>query len=321
MSGNDLGRSGVARDCPHLRVHHQHGTRGAYVFDRCGCAACTAANTAAQRRRSTAIAYGTWAGLVDAAPARAHVQALRQQGLSVPQIARLSGVGQGTIHALVYGDPSRGRPPNSKVRTDTHRRLLAVRFQASAIPAGRRVDATGSKRRLQALATLGWPVTSLAARSGLAPRTLRRALTTTTVTAHTARTITELYNQLLARSSARRSPGEQAAAARTRTRARRAGWRGPLSWDDIDNDPDEPAAFHDPTGRTASAASAAGGIDVVAVERAMRGEPLPLTLAERRAVVARLTGRGLSARGIAELLHTTVRTVTRLRRSTRDAAA
>ncbi len=53
----------------------------------------------------------------------------------------------------------------------------------------------------------------------------------------------------------------------------------------------------------------------------MRGERLPLTAAERRDAVTRLTNRGLSARCIAELLHTTARTVTRLRGSARDAAA
>lgn len=312
--GDEAGRGGVVRDCLHVRVRHEHGTRGAYVLDRCGCALCTAANTEAERRRSTAIAYGTWSGLVGAAAARTHVHSLREQGLSLKRIAQLAGVGQGTLNALVYGEPSRGRPPLSRVRPDTERRLLAVRFQASAVAPGRHVDATGTRRRLQALATLGWSVTSLTTRSDLPLRTLRRGLTTTTVTAETARTIGRLYDQLRAHPAAHRTPREQAAAARTKARAQRAGWRGPLAWDDIDNDPDEPAPLEQPS-------SVAARVDVVAVERAMRGERLPLTAAERRDAVARLTTRGLSARCIAELLHTTVRTVTRLRTSARDAAA
>ncbi len=304
----------MVRNCLHVRVRHEHGTRGAYVQDRCGCAPCTAANTEAQRRRSTAIAYGTWSGLVDAGAARGHVHSLREQGLSLKRIAQLSGVGQGTLNALVYGEPSRGRPPLSQLRPDTERRLLAVHFQACDVPAGRRVDATGTRRRLQVLATLGWSVTSLATRSDLALRTLRRSLTETTVTAETARSIARLYDELRAEPVVQRTPREQAAAARTKARAHRVGWRGPLAWDDIDNDPDEPAALEQP-------GSPAARVDVVAVERAMRGERLPLTPLERRDAVSRLTDRGLSARCIAELLHTTVRTVTRLRASARDAAA
>ena len=320
MAGGDgPGRGGVVRECLHVRVRHQHGTRAAYVQDRCGCGPCTAANTEAERRRAKAIAYGTWRGLVDAAAASAHVQSLREQGLSLSlkRIAQLSGIGQGTLSALVYGEPSRGRPPLTQVRTDTHRRLLAVRFQPDAVAPGRRLDATGTRRRLQALATLEWSVTSLAARSELAVRTLRRALTSTTVTAETARAVGRLYDQLQTAPAAHRTPGERAAVARTKAAAQRAGWRGSLAWEDIDGDPDdgdEPAALQTPGGLAAR-------VDVVAVERAMRGERLPLTALERRDAVTRLTSRGLSARCIAELLHTTVRTVTRLRSSARDAAA
>ena len=314
MADDEAGRGGVVRDCLHVRVRHEHGTRAAYVQDRCGCGPCTAANTEAERRRSTAIAYGTWSGLVDAAAARGHVQSLRGQGLSLKRIAQLSGVGQGTLNALVYGEPARGRRPLSQVRPDTERRLLAVRFQVSAVPPGHRVDATGTRRRLQALATLGWSVTSLAARSDLALRTLRRALTTTTVTANTARTVGRLYDQLRAEPAAQRDPRDQAAAARSKARAQHAGWRGPLAWDDIDIDPeDDPTALELPSSPTV-------WVDVVAVERAMRGERLQLTAPERRDAVSRLTSRGLSARCIAELLHTTVRTVTRLRGIARDAA-
>jgi len=317
--GGGPDRGGVVRDCLHVRVRHQHGTRAAYVQDRCGCGPCTAANTEAERRRAKAIAYGTWRGLVDAAAVRAHVQSLRAQGLSLKRIAQLSGVGQGTLSALVYGEPSRGRPPLTQVRTDTQRRLLAVCFQPAAVAPGRRLDATGTRRRLQALATLGWSVTSLAARSELAVRTLRRALTSTTVTAQTARAVGRFYDQLRAAPAAHRMPGEQAAGARTKAAAQRAGWRGPLAWDDVDGDPDpddgdELTALEQPGGLAAR-------VDVVAVERAMRGERLPLTALERRDAVSRLTSRGLSARCIAELLHTTVRTVTRLRSSARDAAA
>ena len=103
------------RCCLHVQVQHEHGTRAAYVLDRCRCTPCTAANTAQARRRSTAIAYGTWPGLVDAERARTHLRALRAAGLSLQRIAELSGIGQGTVNALVYGAPSRQAKPRSTV--------------------------------------------------------------------------------------------------------------------------------------------------------------------------------------------------------------
>ena len=319
------------RCCLHVQVQHEHGTRAAYVLDRCRCAPCTAANTVQARRRSTAIAYGTWPGLVDADLVRAHVRAFRADGLSVQRIAELSGVGQGTLSALVYraraGQP---RPP-ARVRADTQRRLLAVRFDPASVAAGRRIDATGARRRLQALTALGWSAACLALRTDRTVRTLRRILMADEVTADTARCVAALYEQLRTARPPRRTGPERAAADRAAGRAWAAGWRPPLGWDDIDTDQDETTqasvrgtglgigkAGGDPTNVIRSDivlddSRCSQLLDEVAVQRAMTGERLPLTKTERREAVARLTRQGLSARRIAELLHTTGRTVTRLR--------
>lgn len=298
------------RDCQHTQVQHEHGTRAAYVLDRCGCSPCTQANTAGERRRTTGILYGAPGGLIDAEPARRHVKELREAGLSLVRIAALSGVGQGTVNALVYGVPVRQQPPPAHVRSDTARRLLAVQFDPNQVAAGRRIDATGTHRRLQALATLGWSIPALAVRAELTSRSLRRALTTTTVTADTARTIAALYDHLHATPAPRRTAHERAAAKKAAAHARTTGWAPPHAWDDIDNDP--PDNTDDPAADTI--------VDDVAVERAMNGQPVRLTPTERREAVARLTRRGLSARRIAELLHTTSRTIVRVRGANRAAA-
>ena len=39
----------LTRKCSHPQARHRHGTRTAYVKDRCRCTDCTAANTAASR--------------------------------------------------------------------------------------------------------------------------------------------------------------------------------------------------------------------------------------------------------------------------------
>lgn len=128
---DDVTAGDGARKCEHRRTQHKHDTRAAYVLDRCRCILCTAANTAAGRERAKAIAYGRWNPYVDAAPARAHVCALVAGGLTLRRIAVLSHVGYGALSKLLYGSPSRGRPPSQRIRPDTEQKLLAL-----AIPAG-----------------------------------------------------------------------------------------------------------------------------------------------------------------------------------------
>ncbi|MDQ3383539.1 MAG: zonular occludens toxin domain-containing protein [Actinomycetota bacterium] len=301
------------RDCQHVRARHEHGTRLAYVLDRCRCPQCSQANRIEAQRRSTAIAYGTWTGLVDAAPVRAHVQQLRAAGVSLQRLSVLSGVGYGALSALVYGDPSRGQPPSRQVRSDTRGRLLAVRADTPALPAGRRVPAVGTRRRLQALAAVGWSLPVLALRVGRTPRNLRRTLTSPTVTVGTARSITVLYDELRHLTPPRRTPQERAGAEQARTYARQHGWLPPRAWDDIDSDPDSDEQDLD-------IEEPADVLDEIAVERAMQGDRVRLTGAERDEAITRLTARGVSACRIAELLGTSSRAVTRRRAARRTAA-
>ena len=61
----------VTRECTHPQACHQHGTRAAYVRDRCRCTDCTAANTAASRTATRERIYGRQP-YVDAGPVREH---------------------------------------------------------------------------------------------------------------------------------------------------------------------------------------------------------------------------------------------------------
>ena len=305
-----------SRDCQHTRVRHEHGTRLAYVCDHCRCPACTDANRLEARRRRTAIAYGTWTGLVDASPSRTHIAELRVGGLSLQGIAALSGVGYGTLARIVYGDPSRDQSPTTQVRSATARRLLQIPTETVRVTDRSRVTSGASRRRLQALAALGWPFPALAVRLGRSPGNLRRTLTTRTVTVASARTIAELYEALRDTAPPTRTPAEITAAGNTRTQARLAGWLPPLAWDDIDVDPDprnddDVANMHDSD----------AWVDEIAVERAMDGDQVCLSRLERDEAIARLTRQGASARRIAELLATSSRNVVRRRRAQRAATS
>jgi hypothetical protein len=71
----------VTRECTHPQARHRHGTRAAYVKDRCRCPDCTAANTAASRSATREQTYGRWHPYVNAGPVREHITALRAAGI------------------------------------------------------------------------------------------------------------------------------------------------------------------------------------------------------------------------------------------------
>jgi len=342
MGQNEGQTDRPVRNCQHLTICHQHGTPDGYTQDGCRCAPCTQANTAAKRRRRTEIAYGTYSGLVDADPVREHLTRLRTAGHSLRRIAELSGVGLGTVNALVYGEPSRSLPPSEQVLADTAARLLAVDPCTAPLLGGLRIPATGTRRRLQALACTGWSTQALAGHSSLPRRTLSRLLVAppdANVTVQTARSVAAVYAHLRFLPPPQRAGQERATARQAAARAQADGWRAPHTWHDIDRDrpgscdtddkhdlQDEPDDPDDPSEGAQSAGSAgdpdaAVPLDEVAVELAMRGQKLPLTVHERSEAIARLTRHGVSAREIAERLHTSQRHVVRLRSALRDTHA
>jgi hypothetical protein len=60
-----------------------------------------------------------------------------------------------------------------------------------------RVDATGTRRRLQALMATGWAPELLAAELGRRPHSLHRSMTGRSVTARTAHEVASLYERLV----------------------------------------------------------------------------------------------------------------------------
>lgn len=99
----------------------------------------------------------------------------------------------------------------------------------------RRVDATGTRRRLQALACLGWSTNTLVPYLKLSNtriRYLQRTPPGTTIHTELAARVAKVYDQL-----AMRIPtGHPRSASQARDRALAAGWIPPLGWDDEDLD-------------------------------------------------------------------------------------
>jgi transposase-like protein len=124
--------SAPRRDCEHRGSPHQHGTRAAYVADRCRCTKCRRANTLAARRRTQAIAYERWHPYVSAEETVTHLRRLLSDGLSVAEIAQAADVSVATVRRLLVPgghsvDPLRLRPA-------TARKLLSVPGPAPSNP-------------------------------------------------------------------------------------------------------------------------------------------------------------------------------------------
>lgn len=202
-------------------------------------------------------------GYRDAAPARAHIARLRQLGWTYEAIARAAGLSIWVGHKLHSG---------------TSRRLLAesevaiLRVPLIPFESHRGVSAVGARRRVQALAYMGWPNHEIARRIGCSPRSLPTLLSRGRLSAKLSHRIAAVYDEL----SMRCGPSKLAA-----VRARGYGWAPPLAWDDdeIDNPAAEPQ--HNVTG---PAELAPCGTRAAHRRHIRRGEPIDQAcrLANRR---------------------------------------
>lgn len=172
--------------------------------------------------------------------------------------------------------------------------------------------AVGARRRLQALATIGYSATTLATSTGITASRLQNIRTDTKhprIRPETWVKVTEAYDSVWDK------PITTVAGRRCATWARRSGYVPPLAWDDDSIDDPSASPNVDAHASPGGATFARPVVDVVAVEEAMRGRAIPLTLAERREAVRQLTAAGRSASVIAERLSTYPRQVTRDRAS------
>lgn len=301
------------RDCEHPGHPHEHGIRAAYVRDECRCPECTEANTAEWRAATREQMYGAPAAYVDATAAREHIQELRRAGVGVDQIAKLVDTTSTHVREIEQtARRSHDRPPITQIRADLAERILAI-TEAARSPYSQ-IGATGTRRRLQALVAVGWPLPELAARLGRKTSRLLRLLTGATVKVHTAEQVSNLYDQLWDTAPTRDTEAQQRAFEQARVFAAEQGWLPPLAWDDIDTDPDPGHHDRQPD---------PDDLDEIAIERAVAGDRIrlaELTPAEQAEVVRRLTERGRSIRDIADQLATTKRTVSRRRESAASAA-
>lgn len=228
---------GPRRDCQHPGQPHRHGTRTAYVKDECRCRDCMDANTAASHTASREKTFGRWQPYIDAIPVREHIAVLRVSGVGLTQIAKLANTSLSHVRALVSTEPD-GQPTTVRVRPSTADRILAIEATTASSAPGARVDSTGTRRRLQALMAIGWPLPVIAAQLGRTGANLARSMDRASINADTARQIADLYECIWDKVPPQMAAAQRSATDETRSHARQQGWLPPLGWDDIDNDPD-----------------------------------------------------------------------------------
>ncbi|MEU4576644.1 hypothetical protein [Nonomuraea sp. NPDC023979] len=220
-----------------------HGTYASYRLNGCRCYPCAGAASIYNARRNRAIAYGTWQPFVDAAPVREHIRALQSCSLGLRTIAAVAGVDRKRLQAIVNGRTERGTAPQAKVRPRIAAAILAIEPGLDLLPGKTVIDGTGTRRRLQALVTIGWSQAKLAERIGWTPGNFGSLIGDSPVTAASARLVRDLYDRLWNQAPPEDHHRDKIAASRARHYAARRGWAPPLAWDD--DEIDDPAASPD----------------------------------------------------------------------------
>jgi transcriptional regulator with XRE-family HTH domain len=199
-----------------------------------------------QNRRRAAIADGTWQPpFVDAEPVRNHMASLRDQGVTLKRIAKLSKVPWGTVTGLTYGANGYTQ---QVVRREIAAAILAVRPTWKDVADEAFVPGIGTTRRLQALVAVGFPAPYLATRLGMFDTYMNKILRgeRPRITARLARSVAALYDELwnVEPLSLDILP---VAKSRAQSRARRHDGSLPAAWDDdlIDDPNARPSAGQD----------------------------------------------------------------------------
>jgi len=180
-----------------------------------------------QQRRKL-IALGQWQPFVEAGPVRDRIHAINRAGMPTTALADKLGLPESALGHLMW---KRDGVPSRQVRTETAELVMVFWPTLDDFPAASLIDATGTKRRVQALMTLGWTQRYLAGRAGISERSISRALGKERVTATFARNVAALYDELWRRSPDRSEVDPQAAQ-RLRQYATAMKFVSPLGWDD-----------------------------------------------------------------------------------------
>jgi hypothetical protein len=182
---------------------------------------------------------------VEATPVRTHLRVLSELGWGAQAISKETGVPVSVIDKIAY--PVNGVPQKS-VRADNAARIIAFnpttkrdKFDGTKRES---IDATGSRRRIQALVALGFSYRMLAEYTGHHPSYFKDLTEAKRISHQRAAKIFELYERLWNKIPLPDTTAEKKSVALAKSAALKKGWLPPMAWDDggIDNPDYDPNA-------------------------------------------------------------------------------
>lgn len=221
---------------PPVRQAPHHETLTCYTDYRCRRPACVDRYNAWSRGRERAIADGTWQPLLDAEPVRLHLLALHAAGITIHRVATLTGMTHRSVRSYTQHDYGHVAPRRRRITREVAERILAIN-PAEHTPGY--VDPLGSRRRVEALAAIGWPSIHLARKAGIHPSNRTTILAGPTMRGSTAQRIADAYDELKRARPARHGV-RKGSMSRARKQARDLRWPPPKYWDETGaiDDPD-----------------------------------------------------------------------------------
>ncbi|WP_369167841.1 hypothetical protein AB5J49_08175 [Streptomyces sp. R28] len=206
--------------------HHRNLT---CVTDyRCRLPECVSRYNEWQNNRLRAVAAGTWQPFIDATPIRQHLLKLYAVGYTPHRVSVLTGIDWNTVRLYTQAAPKQGRGMIRQTTPEFQAKILAIPLEPT-LPG--RVDPTGTRRRIQALSAIGWPLKELGPHIGIKPDNVRRILVRSQrVYGTTAQATIDAYDQLR-RSRPRKHGVSEIGIARARRNAKEQGWAPPKYWD------------------------------------------------------------------------------------------
>ena len=170
------------------------------------------------------------ADLVDASAARERIKTWNDNGVSLKTVSKLSGVSSSTLSRILYGRPTEGIKPQAQISLGNSNRILGVDISEEHFTG--KIDATGTLRRVQALAALGFTGRIVYETAGIGADAFWALGDSGKVIVSTARSIKSAYETLRDTLPPMATPGEKGLVTRTKARAVQEGWFPPASWND-----------------------------------------------------------------------------------------
>lgn len=160
-----------------------------------------------------------------------HITTLRQAGMGLNRISDETGIAKQNLSKLLG-------PHKKYLERETERRILAVELAPAPHAL---VDGMPTRRRLQALARIGWPWSWLDRERGAYDGTTQRLATREgRVFREVHDEVAALYDRLSMSPPKATSWRDRESVRLARKRATERDWPGPLAWDDIDNPDEQP---------------------------------------------------------------------------------